>query len=114
MLTREVANANAVLASGDVSLVLVQGILRRESSRANTSTSKSACRRRAKPPAFGAATAGNRLAESLSMVEGRMLDRRHVGNLLAFAKGPVMVDPWPTLRKTARCCAAGILGAAWS
>ncbi len=90
MQTRNVHNPNSVLASGNVSLVLVQGILRagiqkgdrfdieiRVPSQSETSSLR------------GGYLLETRLSETAVMPDNRL----HQGNLLALAKGPVMVDP---------------------
>jgi flagellar basal body P-ring protein FlgI len=89
MQTRGVINPNSVLASGDVSLVVLEGILRpgvqkgdrfdvelRVPSQSETTSLR------------GGYLLETRLSESA--VLGNQL---HHGNLLALAKGPVMVDP---------------------
>lgn len=89
MQTRDVANPNAVLASGNVSLVLVQGILRpgiQKGDRFDIDI---------RIPSQSETTSlrGGYLLET-RLTETAILDRQlHHGNLLALAKGPVLVDP---------------------
>jgi flagellar basal body P-ring protein FlgI len=88
MRTRGVANPSAVLASGDVSLVMVEAILPagvqkgdrvdvdvRELSRSETTSLR-----------------GGYLLET-RLAEMAVQDRVHYGGLLALAQGPVMIDP---------------------
>lgn len=95
MQIRGVTNANAVLASGNVSLVLVQSILRpgiqkgdhfdveiRVPSRSDTTSLR------------GGFLLETRLSETA--VLGSQIRR---GNLLALARGPVMVDPMADPKK---------------
>lgn len=89
MKTRDVANPNGLLASGNVAMVIIQGILRpgiqkgeqfdidiRIPSQSDTTSLR------------GGYLLSTHLCETAVMP-----DRVHKGNLLALAEGPVMVDP---------------------
>jgi flagellar basal body P-ring protein FlgI len=89
MQTRGVTNPNTILSSGDVSLVLLQGILRPGVQKGDR---------------FDIEVRVPSQSETTSLRGGYLLETRltetavlgsqvHRGNLLALAKGPVMVDP---------------------
>ena len=107
MQARDVANPNAVLSSGNVSLVLIQGYLRpgiqkgehfdiniRVPSQSDTTSLR-----------------GGFLLET-RLSETAVLDNQiHRGNLLALAKGPVLVDPMADPNKDRiQCCRGRVLG----
>ena len=107
MQTRGVANPNTVLASGNVSLVLVQGILRPGIQKGDH---------------FDVEVRVPSQSETTSLRGGYLLETRltetavlgnqvHHGNLLALAKGPVMVDPTADPKKDRiALCRGRILG----
>lgn len=89
MQTRGVTNPNSVLASGDVSLVLVQGVLRPGIQKGDRFDIEV----RVLGQSDTASLRGGFLLET-RLEETAVLDRQvHYGKLMALAKGPVMVDP---------------------
>lgn len=107
MQARGVANSNGVLASGDVSLVLLQGILRPGIQKGDR---------------FDVEVRVPSQSETTSLRSGYLLETRmtetavlanqiHKGNLLALAQGPVMVDPAADPKKDRiAVCRGRILG----
>lgn len=89
MQTRGVENPNSVLASGNVSLVVVQGVLRagiQKGDRFDVDV-------RVLSQSDTTSLRGGYLLET-RLAETAVLDNQmHHGNLLGLAKGPVMVDP---------------------
>jgi flagellar basal body P-ring protein FlgI len=89
MQTRGVTNPNAVLASGNTSLVLIQGVLRPGIQKGDTFDVE------LRVPGQNETTSlrGGYLLET-RLREMAVLDSQvHEGKLLALAEGPVMVDP---------------------
>ncbi len=109
MQIRKVANPNSVLASGDVALVLLQGILRPGIQKGDhfdvelhvpDQTETTSLR--------GGYLLETRLTESLVLG-----DRRRVGDPLALAEGPVMIDPAADPKKDRiMMCRGRVLGVA--
>jgi flagellar basal body P-ring protein FlgI len=108
MQARDVANPNAVLASGNVSLVLIQGYLRpgiQKGDRFDIDV-------RIPSQSDTTSLRGGYLLET-RLTETAVLDdhRLHHGNLLALAKGPVLVDPTADPKKDRLLvCRGRILG----
>ena len=89
MQARGVTNPNAVLASGDVSLVLLQGILRPGVQKGDHFDIE------VRVPSQSETTSlrGGYLLETRLTETAVLSNQVHRGNLLAQAQGPVMVDP---------------------
>ncbi len=107
MQARGVANPNAVLASGDVSLVLVTGILRPGVQKGDRFDIEI----RVPSQSETASLRGGYLLET-RLTEMAVLGNqvRH-GNLLALAKGPVMIDPTADPKKDrVLACRGRVLG----
>ena len=106
MRTRGVANPNAVLSSGDVSLVMVQAILPagvQKGDRFDVDV---------RVPSQSETTSlrGGYLLES-RLAEMAIADRVHHGELLALAQGPVMIDPTADPKKDrVLMCRGRVLG----
>lgn len=89
MQTRGVTNPNTVLASGDVALVLLQGLLRPGLQQGDHFDIELRVQEQDETTSLrGGYLLETRLAETAVLS-----NRVHYGNLLALAKGPVMVDP---------------------
>ena len=95
MQARGVANANVVLGSGDVSLVLLQGILRPGVQKGDHFDVE------VRVPSQSETTSlrGGYLLESRLTETAVLSNQIHRGNLLALAQGPVMVDPTADAKK---------------
>ncbi len=89
MQMRGVTNPNAVLASGDVSLVMLQGTLRPGVQKGDRFDIE------VRVPSQSETTSlrGGYLLETRLTETAVLSDRVHHGVLLALARGPVMVDP---------------------
>ncbi len=101
MKRRGVTNANALLASGDVSLVLVEGILRPGIQKGDHFDIE------VRVPSLSETTSlrGGFLLETRLAETANLGNQIHYGNLLALAQGPVMVDPTadPTKDRVVMC-----------
>ena len=107
MQTRSVNSPNTVLASGDVSLVLVQAWLRPGVQKGDRFDIE------VRVPSQSETTSlrGGYLLETRLKETAVLSNQVHTGNLLALAKGPVMVDPTADPKKDRiAACRGRVLG----
>jgi flagellar basal body P-ring protein FlgI len=106
MRTRGVANPNAVLRSGDVSLVMVEAILPAGVQKGDRVDADVRVLSRSET----ASLRGGYLLET-RLAEMAIKERVHYGGLLALAQGPVMIDPTADPKKDpVLMCRGRVLG----